>query len=68
MLLLSLMPRKGNDDYSYRVLFSVLRDDKEHRPHHSLGEDLDEICQSKYHKLGVDAESFPVKKNRMCVM
>lgn len=47
MCLLSLMPRKGNDGYSYSVLFSVLRNDKEHRPHQKLGEDLDKICQGE---------------------
>ena len=48
MLLLSLLPTKGKDDYSYRVFFSALKNDEEHRPHQSLGADLDEIRQSKY--------------------
>ena len=47
MQLLALLPRKGTDDFSYRVLFSALRNDTGNRPHHSLGEHLDELCQSE---------------------
>lgn len=47
MRLLTILPRKGTDDYSYRVLFSALRNDNENLPHHNLGEELHEICQSE---------------------
>jgi hypothetical protein len=43
MLLLSLVEKNGNDDYSYTELFSILKNDEEHRPHHQLGEDLEII-------------------------
>jgi hypothetical protein len=43
MLLLSLV-EKGND---YTELFSILKKEEEHWPHHKLGEDLEEIHYGK---------------------
>jgi hypothetical protein len=48
MLLLSVVKKNGVDGYSYMELFSILKNDEEHRPHHQLGKDLEEICQRKF--------------------
>lgn len=49
MHMISILHRKGQD--GYRDFFSALRHDQEHKPHKTIGEELDELCQSKFDGL-----------------